>query len=190
MNDDSGFVNGRKQSPGPMEAYIAIGIIRKPVGLKGQCYTDALGVTFPALAPPVLLYAGRDPSQTREIVLKEKRQSPKGFVCRFEGFNDIDTAGTLRGMYLFCSREALPRLPEGKHYHFELEGLAVVADETGTMIGTVTEVQQYPTTDALEVRKEDGSTVLVSMTKGIVKSVDIALGVIRVSGSALEEIIT
>lgn len=189
MSLDSGSINGRKQTIESAGDFVAIGIIRKPVGLKGQCYVDAFGATLPGLRPPARLYAGKGSPATQELVLQELRQSPKGLICRFEGYQDLDTAGALRGFYLFCGRDKLPKPPKGRHYHFELVGLTVVADESGAAIGTVTEVQQYPAADALEVRKADGSTILVSMSGGIVKSVDSAAGVIRVSGAALEEIL-
>jgi 16S rRNA processing protein RimM len=189
MIPDSGSVNGRIQTAGDAGDFIAIGIIRKPVGLKGHCYVDAFGATLSGLCLPARLSAGRDSPATQELVLQEMRPSPKGFMCRFEGYPDLDTAGALRGLYLFYGRDKLPKPPKGRHYHFELVGLTVVADETGTAIGTVTEVQKYPAADALEVRKEDGSMILVSMSGGVVKSVDSVAGVIRVSGSALEEIL-
>ena len=90
------------------------------------------------------------------------------------------------------ARQFLPLDPDNRaicYYHFELEGLTVVEHETERTIGIVTSVQNFPTVDALEVRKLDGSTVLVSMTEGIIKAVDPAQGVIRVSGAALEEIV-
>ncbi|HUI92932.1 MAG TPA: ribosome maturation factor RimM [Chitinivibrionales bacterium] len=189
MIPDSGLINGRNQAAGAAGDLVAIGIIRKPVGLKGQCYVDAFGATLAALKPPARLRAGRDLQAKQELVLQELRPSPKGLVCRFEGFGDLDTAGTLRGLYLFCGRDKLPKPPKGRHYHFELVGLTVVEDETGRAIGSVTEVQKYPAAEVLEVKKENGETVLISMAGGTVKSVDNAAGVIKISGAALEEIL-
>jgi 16S rRNA processing protein RimM len=189
MTADSGLTNGRNQTAEPAGDFVAIGIIRKPVGLKGQCYVDAFGATLPGLRPPAPLRAGRDSVGTQELVLQELRQSPKGFVCRFEGYGDLDAAGALRGLYLFYGRDKLPRPPKGRHYHFELVGLTVVEDETGRAVGTVTEVQKFPAAEALEVRKENGETILISMSQGVVKAVDTGAGVIRVSAAALEEIL-
>jgi 16S rRNA processing protein RimM len=168
---------------------IAIGVIRRPKGLQGDCYVNAFGTTLPSLKPPVTLVAGPDSARTQQLVLCSLRVSPQGYLCRFEGRQNMDSAGDLRGFYLFCSRDMLPKLPGGKHYHFELEGLTVVTDGTGQTVGTVISVQSFPTADALEVRKDDGSTILVSMTAGVIQAVDVQEGVIRVSGSAIEEIV-
>jgi 16S rRNA processing protein RimM len=175
--------------PAPAADMVAIGVIRRPVGLKGKCYVDAFGKTLPGLVPPVRLWGGSAPSNVREIALREIRSSPRGLVCKFEGFDDMDAAGALRGWYLFCGREKLPPLPPGSHYHFELEGLTVIAAESGRAVGIVSAVQSYPAADALEVRKEDGSTILVSMTPGTMPAVDIERGTVAISESALEEIL-
>jgi|WetSurMetagenome_2_1015567.scaffolds.fasta_scaffold00027_62 16S rRNA processing protein RimM len=168
---------------------VAIGRVRRPVGLSGACYVEAFGATLESLAPPVLLRAGTEPEVAREVVMTSMRPGPRGPVCAFEGISDMDAAGTLRGWYLFCGRDLLPKLPEGRHYQFELEGLAVLGAESGRVIGTVTGVQNYPTVDALEVRREDGSSILISMTRETVRAVDRATGTITVLESAIEDIL-
>ena len=92
--------------PSPAQAadMVAIGVIRRPVGLKGQCYVDAFGKTLPGLVPPVRLWGGSAPSKVREIALREMRSGPRGLVCKFEGFDDMDAAGALRGW--ICSAAA------------------------------------------------------------------------------------
>lgn len=171
------------------DSLVAIGMVRRPVGLKGECYAEAFGATLESLSPPAALRGGTDPATTRELVLRTMRKTPRGPVCSFEGIDDVDAAGTLRGWYLFCGRDLLPPLPKGRHYHFELEGLTVRGAESGRLIGTVAAVRSYPTVDALEVRKGDGSTILISMTGETVKAVDTARGAVTVAESAIEEIV-
>jgi 16S rRNA processing protein RimM len=189
MSENVGEEGRRGSAAACGDDLVAIGMVRRPVGLKGWCYVEALGETLPALQLPGSLRAGRDPASTRDLVLREKKNSPQGLVCKFEGIDDVDTAGTLRGLYLFCGRDCLAPLPGARHYHFELEGLTVVGADSGRTIGLVAAIQNFPTTDALEVRKEDGTTILISMTQGIIRSVDQAGGVIAVSDSAIEEIL-
>lgn len=176
-----------KESAGA-ENLVAIGAIRRPFGLKGECYVEPLGETLCALVLPFVLQGGPDPATVREIVLLQLRDGPRGPLCRFQGFDDVDVAGTLRGWYLFCERTQLPPLGDGKHYHFELEGLSVVGGESGKLIGTIVTVREYPTVDALDVRKEDGSVIAIPMTPDAIKSVDKAAGVVTVSESAIEEV--
>ncbi len=176
-------------SPPSAESLVAIGVVRRPVGLKGLCYVEAFGRTLPGLAKPAVVWGGSAPVGVRRLVLREIKSGPRGFVCKFENFDDMDAVGALRGWYLFRGRESLPLLPVGSHYQFELEGLTVIASETGRAIGIVAAVHSYPTADALEVRKDDGSTILVSMTPGTLTAVDKENGTIAVSESAIEEIL-
>jgi 16S rRNA processing protein RimM len=173
----------------PADSLVAIGMVRKPVGLSGACYVEAFGATLASLHPPVALRAGTDPAGARELVVRSIRKGARGPVCFFEGIDTVDAAGPLRGWYLFCGRDLLPKLPEGRHYHFELEGLAVKGAGSGRLVGTVVAVRNYPTVDALEVRKEDGSTILISMTRETITAVDAAHGAVTVAESAIEEIL-
>jgi 16S rRNA processing protein RimM len=176
-----------KESAGA-ENLIAIGAIRRPFGLKGHCYVEPLGETLCKLNTPFVLLGGPDPATVRELVLLQLRDGPRGPLCKFQGIDDVDAAGTLRGWYLFCKRTQLPPLAEGKHYHFELEGLSVVGGESGKLIGTIVSVREYPTVDALDVRKEDGSIIAIPMTPDAIKSVDKGTGVVTVSEAAIEEV--
>ncbi len=179
MSKDSGGADG----------LVAIGAIRRPVGLKGHCYVEAYGSTLTGFLMPVVLQAGPDPSSVKELVVLELRSVPQGLIARFEGYGDVDASGVLKGLYLFCRQSRLPPLSKGQHYHFELEGLAVVGAESGRLIGTVISVESYPTVDALEVRRENGSTVIVSMSKDVVKTVDVEGGAVTVFESAIEDIL-
>jgi 16S rRNA processing protein RimM len=168
---------------------IAIGQVRKPFGLKGHCYVDAFGKALAGLVAPCRVLLGESERQTREIVIDEIRASPRGYACRFEGLGDRDGAETLRGGFLFLEKTRLPALKENEYFQYELEGMTVVASGTNRLVGTVTEVQNFPTVDALNVRKDDGSTVLIAMGKGIIEKIDRDKKSIIVSESALEQII-
>lgn len=172
---------------GPDER-VAIGVVRKPHGVAGQCAVSGFGVTLSRLSAPVKLWLGRDAQTAHEITVTEIRENPKGFLCKFDGCDDMDSAGELRDRFLFCGAGSLPRLDKGKHYGFELEGLTVVSEEDGAIIGIVSAVENYPTVDCLEVRKEDGTTMVIAMAPGAVKTVDKEKGTITVSRSALEEL--
>ena len=67
--------------------------------------------------------------------------------------------------------------------------MTVVISGTNKPVGVVVEVQNFPTLDALNVRKEDGSMVLIALGKGIIEKIDRDKKSIIVSESALEQII-
>jgi 16S rRNA processing protein RimM len=127
--------------------------------------------------------------QTSPVVITDLKQSPRGFVIRFEGSDSRDTAETFRNGYLFLDQSGLEPLKAHEYYHFELEGMTVVTTETQKPIGVVTNVEILPTVDALNVRKDDGSMLLIALGKGIIEKIDRENKCIMVSESALEQII-
>jgi 16S rRNA processing protein RimM len=180
MTLDGGPVNGP-------DGRVAIGVVRKPHGVDGQCAVSAFGVTLSRLSAPVKLWLGRDAQTAHEITVTGIRENPKGFLFKFDGCDDMDSAGALRDLFLFCNEGSLPRLEKGMHYGFELEGLTIVSEENGAKIGIVSAVGNYPTVDCLEVRKDDGTTMVIAMAPGVIKAVDTDKGTITVSRSAIME---
>jgi 16S rRNA processing protein RimM len=169
---------------------IAIGRVRKPFGLKGHCYVDAFGKALPALRVPSRVLLGRSEGLAAEAMLREKKDTPKGYICRFDAQENVDQAQTLRGMFIFLEKNELPA-PEGnEYYHFELEGMTVVAVPEKKVVGVVENVESFPTVDALNVRREDGSSVIISLRQGIIAKIDRENKCINVHGSALEQIIS
>jgi 16S rRNA processing protein RimM len=171
---------------------VAIGIVRKPHGVRGQCCVSGFGDTLAQLDAPVKLWLGRDAQSAQEMTLTQISENPKGFLCRFDGCDSMESAEKLRDQLLFCGSGSLPVLDKGKHYGFELEGLTVVTEDAGKAgnpIGIVTAVESYPTVDCLDVRRESGETLIVAMTPGVIKKVDKVEGTITVSRSAIEELL-
>jgi 16S rRNA processing protein RimM len=169
---------------------IAIGCVRKPFGLKGQFYADGFGKALGMLRAPKKVFCGSDEASTVPITLVEIRETPRGFMGRFEGSETVEDAQRFRGMYLFLEKSELPGLGSNEYYHFELEGMPVVVEQIDKPVGVVMEMQNFPTTDALVVRKEDGSTILIAMNKDFIKKIDRDKRCIFVNASALEDIVT
>jgi 16S rRNA processing protein RimM len=167
---------------------VAIGIVRKPHGVHGQCCVSGFGDTLSQIRTPARLLLGIDEQSAKEVLVTELRQNPKGFICRFAGYDDMNAAETLRDHMLFCDSNDLPALDKGRHYGFELLGLTVVAEEDGAVLGTVTEVESFPTVDSLEVRRENGTMISIAMTPGAILSVNKGEGTITVARAAIDEI--
>lgn len=167
---------------------VALGVIGRPRGIRGECRVTAFGRTLEQLSLPRPIAVGRMDGSRRELVLREVRPAPHGLVCRFDGIDDRDTAESLRNQLILVDRANLPGLEQGEYYHFELENLQVV-DERGTVLGSVVRVHNYPTVDALEVRRPDGGTCIVPMRDETIVSISVSAGRIRVRSDALEELL-
>ena len=168
---------------------IAIGRVRKPFGVRGQFYADGFGKALGALRTPARVFRGPNEADATAVTIVEIKGTQRGYIGKFEDITTIEEAQTVRGAFLFIEKNELPNLGNNEYYHFELEGMAVVDQETGKPLGVVTEMQSFPTTDALVVRKDDGRTVLIAMNNGIVQKIDRDKGCVSVRGSALEEIV-
>ena len=78
-----------------------------------------------------------------------------------------------RGAILTVPRAALPLLPEGEFYAFEIIGLRV-EEEGGRAVGVVRDVLPGPANDNLEL--DDGT--LVPMIEDAIRSIDPAGGLV------------
>lgn len=151
---------------------IAIGIIRRPVGLDGFCAIEAFGDTFGALKPPCPVYVGKDAATATGAVISDIVERPGGYQCRFEGKNDRTAIEGMRGLVIYTGSEALPELRGDAYYHFELAGMRVYEDAGGTCIGTVAGVHNFPSMDTLEVMPEKGESIMVPLSAQAIAGID------------------
>lgn len=151
---------------------IAIGILKRPVGLDGSCAIEAFGDTLGTLKPPCGVYIGKDAAAAGGMVISDIVERPGGYQCRFEGKSDRTAVEGMRGLVMYTESEALPELRGDAYYHFELAGMRVYEDAGGTCIGTVTGVHNFPTMDTLEVMPEKGESIMVPLSGQAITGID------------------
>lgn len=173
----------------PDSELIAIGWIRRPMGLKGEVGVTPHGATLGSLRIPcqVILQVGEG-GPRRPGVIVQRKPTPKGYNCRLEGIDSIEGAETLRGVILLIEERQLPPLPGDRFYHFELKGMSVEG-RGGEEVGTVIDVHNYPSTDALEVKRPQGALVMIPLNGGSVVSVDKTRRVVVVDMEMLEDVL-
>ena len=172
-----------------MAERIAVGIIQKPVGIKGNCAVTAIGNTLFSLEIPADIFIGKNSRDIVTVCIDNMRHGPKGCQCHFLGIDERDAAEKLRGFSLFIDQEALPELEADEYYHFELEGLEVRKKGSEKKIGTVREVINFPTMDAVEIVLQNGETILVPLSKEVVSDIDRENGRLYVESSVTDEIL-
>jgi 16S rRNA processing protein RimM len=121
-------------------------------------------------------------------VLEAVTEVSRSYLCAFAGVTDREGAESLRGASVYVDASDLPPLGRGEHYHFELEGMRVLSREDNRVVGRVSRVHNYPTVDALEVKKADGSVLLVPLREEIVGKIDRDDNSITVDMNALDEL--
>ena len=120
----------------------------------------------------------------RSFEILDIRPAGNVVVVRFKSVADRNAAEALNGTELFVDRSALPDdAEEGEFYHTDLVGLAV-HDESDTVVGRVTSVQNFGGGDILEITHGGTKGVLIPFTQAAVPVVDIAGGFVRIDSAA------
>jgi len=157
---------------------LAVGRVGRPHGLDGSFY-----VTRPlvrALAPGARLRVG-----TVERTIERRAGTDARPIVRLSGIVGRDAAQELRGAELRIDRESLPKLAEGEWWAHELAGLRVVAADGE--IGTVREMIELPSCEALLVDTSDGAELIVPLVRDAVLRIDVPAGLAEVDAGFLSE---
>jgi 16S rRNA processing protein RimM len=169
---------------------IAIGAVRKPIGLHGWVGVSAFGKSISAMKPPYTVLLCKQKSiDGLAMTVVEVRRHPKGFRLRLAECSSRDDAERIRDHIIKAPARALPPLQDNEYYFHELEGMAVLAGDKEAVIGTVAEVHNYPSVDALEIRLHTGKTALVPLTPRAVPEINRARREVRIELSLLDEIL-
>lgn len=99
----------------------------------------------------------------------------KGVILTFlKGCDDRNRAAELVGYDVFVDKTAVPLLPEGEYYHFQLQGMEVVTDN-GERIGVIADILSTGSNDVYVVKGASGE-VLIPATGDVVLKVDVDAG--------------
>jgi len=115
----------------------------------------------------------------RRFDLAEGRQHGKAIVAWLEGVDDRETAALLIEADIGVNRAELPEVEEGHYYWRDLEGLKV-EDRDGRVLGSVAYLLETGANDVMVVRSDGRETLVPFVTGEVVKSVDLAAGIISV----------
>ena len=109
---------------------------------------------------------------TREI--EWSRAGHPGMVVKLRGIDNRTMADLFRGRYLEIPEAEVRPLAEGRFYHHQVVGLAVLTS-SGRQLGTIAEVLERPANDVW-VSREGVVEHLIPATRDAVVEVDIAAG--------------
>jgi 16S rRNA processing protein RimM len=150
---------------------VAVGRIVRPHGIRGEVVVHRFGDGPGMLDPGARLGFGETGV---ELVVSASRPHGGNWIVGFDGVNDRNRAETLTGATLTVEAEALPPLPEGTYYSFQLIGLRVRTGE-GTLLGTLEEILETGAQDVYVVRGE-GRELLLPALREVVTTVDLDRG--------------
>jgi 16S rRNA processing protein RimM len=150
---------------------VAIGVIEKPFGVRGEMRVRSLsdvpgrfeGLTRVTLEAPS--------GAVKETTIRSVRAMNGSYVLGMDVCSTPEEAGLFRGWTLKIPEGSAPPLPQGQYYEYELIGL-LVRDETGRAVGTLEEILKTPGHHVFVVRGEGGE-VLIPAAKDAVVAVDV-----------------
>ncbi|MEO2055755.1 MAG: ribosome maturation factor RimM [Nitrospira sp.] len=152
-------------------AYITIGKILGPVGLRGELKIFSLTDIpnrFDHLTDVIV-----ETSEGRHQAIRIDRVRYGRYVyLSFSGLTSIEKVEFLKGAFIQIPEEERLPLPEGSYYHSELTGLEVVLED-GTRLGILEEIYETGSNDVYAVRSGKREVLIPALRK-FVKSVDLA----------------
>lgn len=147
---------------------ICVGVILKPVGIKGQVKIKPYTSSPAAILEFQKLFLEDD----REVVLSSPKLNEKEFVISFiQGYSDRTAVEDLHSKKLYINREDLKDLGDGEYYFEDLKNLTVLNKGKST-IGKVVEVFDYGAGAFLEINI-NGKLSTLPFNKNAVLDVDL-----------------
>lgn len=168
-----------------LSAYLLVGEVLRPQGIKGQVkikpYTDD-PERFEALDHVFIEQEG----EYLSVPLEDVQVRPDGVYARLQGAPDRNAAEVQRGWQLYVDRAHARELDENETFICDLIGCAVV-DLEGQSIGKITDVLQPGGNDVYVIRTPMGEMLLPAL-RHVVPEVDVEKGIVRVDASRLPEV--
>ncbi|UBM59454.1 ribosome maturation factor RimM [Marinilongibacter aquaticus] len=148
-----------------------LGKITKPHGLKGEVvvWLDVDAPELYAEMDSVFLKIGNElvPYFIEEIQIRGKKS-----IAKFEDFERLEDTEKIINKELYLPLDNLPELDDDhSFYYHEIVGYALKSENSGEIIGLITQVYEGSGQDLLAFEKE-GKEVLIPISDEIVKTLD------------------
>jgi 16S rRNA processing protein RimM len=163
---------------GSRQDWAVIARLGKTRGLKGEIYGEGSWPAEKYAALPGVWLRRTDGS----LAAGGARLQPDsvvpykgGLIFRFAGIETIEAAEPLQRLEVVVPKEERPQINEGEIYLADLVGCAVIHQQTGAMLGTVTGWQDVGGPVLLEVAAEGkagGEPLLVPFARAICVEID------------------
>lgn len=162
--------NANTGSPNGEPVYLVVGLLRRPHGVRGEIMTEII-TDFPErLKSGEKFYLGEE---RMPVTVRSSRFHKQGILLSFDGIHDRDEIGAHRQKYLYVDLNDWPPLPEGEYYDYELIGLEVIVEESGEVLGRLTDILETGANDVYVVTTESGQELLLPAIPEVVLDVNL-----------------
>ena len=153
-------------------AFLVIGKLHRPHGVKGEMIMSVL-TDFPErLHPDLEVFMGPDRTLVK---IKSIRHHNRGMLISLEGYTSRQQVDHLRNSELFVPTADRPPLPDGEYYLHQIIGLKAVSDE-GQALGIVSDWIETGANGVFIVRDEAGNEILLPDIDEVVLKIDLDAG--------------
>lgn len=176
-------LKAKREAENASQAWIAIGNIRKTVGLDGWLRVGLLTDSPWRFEPGTEIYIQKHSMKPEPIVVDDWRDhfTETAIEIKLEGVDDIDMASIyVNSMVVIPKSERLPLNSDRDFYPDELEGLSVL-DPDGTQVGVVVklEVEVPCPYFVIKANSKQMGEVMVPFIKRFVDKIDRATKTVR-----------
>lgn len=162
-----------------IDSWVLIGRIKKAHALKGEVSVEPTGDNPARFKKLSRVFLRDKAGDIREIKVLQVRAANGQPLLLLEGITDKDAADQLKNQEILIPESERPKLPKGRAYYDEIEGMDVIDDTTGDAIGKVTEVLDMPAGEVFVIDM-NGAERLVSNAGEEVVSIDVKKKEVRV----------
>ena len=106
------------------------------------------------------------------LEIEEVKYHKNQVLLKFEGYNTVEQAETLRNAYIEISREDAIPLEEGQYFIADLLESEVYSDE-GELLGILDDIYNTGSNDIYVVKDELGKSLLLPGIPDVIKEVDL-----------------
>ena len=157
---------------------IRIGLVSNCHGINGEMKVTPLTDDINRFKKLKRFYWEKSADNYEELTCIAARTHQDYVLLRAEEINDRTQAEKIKGHYICVKTEDAIKLPEGRYFIFQLEGLTVI--ENGNIIGTLSEVLQPGANEVYVVKTPVGEEIYLPTIKSVVLDVNLDKGEMQV----------
>ncbi len=153
------------------DAWVPLAEIARAHGIKGEVRLRLFNKSSDALLGQDEVLVRLPDGEEHEVSVDAARRADDAVLMKLFSVDDRDRADELRGSLVCIRRRDFPPLEDDEFYNIDVVGSDVMLGET--VVGTVTEIAEYPSIDVLVVTGPSG-LLEIPLTDHFVGSVDVA----------------
>ena len=112
-------------------------------------------------------------------IARSSRSRSNQVILQLHGLGTVEAARALVGQLITVPPEAVPQLPDGEYFHFQLLGLTVLTQE-GEDLGRISQILETGSNDVYVV-SGPGGEVLVPALADVIVNIELDQGIMVVS---------